>query len=57
MRSPWCLYGYPTPHFVAGQRLDKHVPAAENTHATIELSEASFSMRSVSYQWKVELLV
>jgi hypothetical protein len=36
---------------IARQRLGKHVPAATNTHATIEeMLNASFSMRSVSYQ-------
>jgi hypothetical protein len=36
------------------QRLGKHVTAATNTDATIEeLLNASFSMPSVSYQWKV----
>jgi hypothetical protein len=47
-----CLYTYP--HIVARQRLGKNVIAATNTHATIEeLLEASFSVRSVSYQRKV----
>jgi hypothetical protein len=41
------------PLIVAGKRLGKNVTAATNTHATIgELLEASFSMRSVSYQRK-----
>jgi hypothetical protein len=44
-----CVY----PHIVARQRLCKHVPAATNTHTTEELLDASFSMRSVSYQRKV----
>jgi hypothetical protein len=36
---------------VARQRLDKHIPAALNTYATIEkLLEAVFSTRSMSYQ-------
>jgi hypothetical protein len=35
---------------VARQRLDKHVPATTNTQATIELLDAVFSVRSVSYQ-------
>jgi hypothetical protein len=38
----------------ARQRLDKHVSAATNTHATTEkLFDASFSMRSMSYKRKV----
>jgi hypothetical protein len=38
---------------VARQRLGKHVTAATNTHATIEeMLDASFSIRSVSYQGK-----
>jgi hypothetical protein len=32
---------------VAWQRLSKHVPAATNTHATIELLDAVFAVRSV----------
>jgi hypothetical protein len=32
------------------QRLGKHVPVARNTHATQELLNAAFSMRSVSYE-------
>jgi hypothetical protein len=47
------LYVYPT--IVAKQRLRKTVAAATNTHATTEeLLDASFSMRSVSRQRKVE---
>jgi hypothetical protein len=47
-----CLYVYPA--IVARQRLGKNVTAATSTHATIEeLLDASFSMRSVSYQRKV----
>jgi hypothetical protein len=43
---------YPT--IVTTQRLSKNVTAATNTHATIEeLLKSSFSMRSVSHQWKV----
>jgi hypothetical protein len=38
---------------VARQRLGKNVTVATNTHATIELLDASFSVRSVSYQRKV----
>jgi hypothetical protein len=45
-----CLYVYAL--IVAGQRLGKNVTAASNTHATIELLDASFSMRYVSYQGK-----
>jgi hypothetical protein len=38
---------------VARQSLGKHVPSAANTKATIEeFLDASFSMRSVSYQTK-----
>jgi hypothetical protein len=38
---------------VAGQQLGKIATAATNTHATIEeLLDASFSVRSVSYQGK-----
>jgi hypothetical protein len=45
MRSPCSLYVPLT------QMLSKHVPAAMNTHATIEeLLDALFSMRFVSYQ-------
>jgi hypothetical protein len=40
---------------VARQRLSKNITAAANTHATIEeVLDASFSMRSVSYQRKVD---
>jgi hypothetical protein len=35
---------------VAKQWLNKHVPAATNTHATTELLDVLFSMQSVSYQ-------
>jgi hypothetical protein len=39
------------PLIVTRQQLGKKVPAVTNTHATIEeLSDASFSMWSVSYQ-------
>jgi hypothetical protein len=42
------------PLIVVRQRLGKNVPAATNTHATREeLLDASFSMRSVSYQMKI----
>jgi hypothetical protein len=37
---------------IARQRLGKNVTAATNTHATIELLDASFPMRSVSYEGK-----
>jgi hypothetical protein len=47
-----CLYVYPS--IAARQRLDNNVSAATNTHAAIEeLLDASFSVRSVSYQRKV----
>jgi hypothetical protein len=47
-----CLYVYPL--IVAKQRLGKHVPAATNTHSTREeLLDASFSVRSMSYQRRV----
>jgi hypothetical protein len=40
-----CLCMYP---IVSRQRLGKHVPAAMNAQATIELLDAVFSLRSVS---------
>jgi hypothetical protein len=47
-----CLYVYPP--ILDGERLSKYVRAATNTHETIEeLLDASFSMRSLSYQGKV----
>jgi hypothetical protein len=46
-----CLYVYPS--VVTRQRLGKIVTAATNTHVTSLLLNASFSMRSVSYQRKV----
>jgi hypothetical protein len=47
-----CLYVHPA--IVARQRLGKNVTATTNTQATIdELLDASFSVRSVSYQGKV----
>jgi hypothetical protein len=47
-----CLYRICTP--LSRQRLGKNVTAATNTHETGgELLDASFSMRSVSYQRKV----
>jgi hypothetical protein len=46
-----CLYLY-TP-IVARQRQGKNVTPVTNTHATIELLDASFNMWSVSYQRKV----
>jgi hypothetical protein len=40
---------------VARQRLGKHVPAATNTHTTIEeLLDLSFHTLSALYQWKVD---
>jgi hypothetical protein len=52
MRSPCCLC---IPLIVARQRLGKHFPVATNTHATTEESlDTSFSMRTVSYQRKVD---
>jgi hypothetical protein len=45
-----CRYVYA--FIVARQRLGRHVPV-EKIHATIELLEVSFSMRSVRYQRKV----
>jgi hypothetical protein len=54
MRSPCCLcVCMCMPPIVAGQRLGKKIPAARNTHTTIELLAASFSMLSVSYQRKI----
>jgi hypothetical protein len=48
MRLPTYLY---VPLNVARQQLGRYVPAATNTHKTIEeLLDAVFSMRSVSYQ-------
>jgi hypothetical protein len=38
------------PPKLARQRLSKHFPAAMNTQAAIELLDAVFSVRSVSYQ-------
>jgi hypothetical protein len=38
------------PPIVATQRLGRNITAVTNTHATIELLDASFSMRPVSYQ-------
>jgi hypothetical protein len=49
-RQSVCLYMYPP--IVGRQRLGKNVTTAKNTHATIELLDASFSMRPVSYQGK-----
>jgi hypothetical protein len=43
-----CLYVYVP--FVARQRLCKNVTTEPNTNATIELLDASFCMRSASYQ-------
>jgi hypothetical protein len=47
-----CLYVYPL--IVARQWLSKNVTAATNTHVTIELLHGLFSIRSVSYQRKVD---
>jgi hypothetical protein len=48
-----CLYVYPS--IVARQRLGKNVTTATITDATIEeLLDTSFSMRSVSYQKKMD---
>jgi hypothetical protein len=42
------------PSIVARQRLGRNVTAVTNTHTTIEeLFDASFSVRSVSYQRKL----
>jgi hypothetical protein len=46
-----CLHVYLP--IAAKQRLGKNVTAATNTHAIEELLNASFSMRSLSYQRKV----
>jgi hypothetical protein len=55
MRSPCCVcVCMCTPLIVAKQQMGKHVPAATNTHATVEeLLDPSFSLRSVSYEKKV----
>jgi hypothetical protein len=63
MRSPCCLCVCVYPQSLkagiveaeetaaARQRLGKHLPAATNTHVTIEeLLDAEFSMRFMSYQ-------
>jgi hypothetical protein len=43
MKSPSCLCVYVNPSVIAEQPLSKHVPAATNTHATIEeMFDASF---------------
>jgi hypothetical protein len=42
--------------FFSRQRLGKHVPAAADTHATIEvLLETAFSSRSVKRVWDVDV--
>jgi hypothetical protein len=46
-----CLYVYAA--IVASQRFGKNIPTATNTHA-IELLDWSFSMKSVSYERKVD---
>jgi hypothetical protein len=54
MRSPCYLSVYSYSLSLARQRLAKHVPAATNTHATIEeLLDAPFYLRSVQYEKKV----
>jgi hypothetical protein len=45
------VYVYPL--IVARQQFGKNVTAAMNTHATIKLSDASFSMWPVPYKRKV----
>jgi hypothetical protein len=53
VRPPECLKAVilvPGGTVDARQRIDKYFPAATNTHATIELLDVVFSMRSVSYQ-------
>jgi hypothetical protein len=40
----------PAEAIVARQQLGKHISAATNTRATIELLDAVFSMRPVPYQ-------
>jgi hypothetical protein len=58
MRLPRCVF--PPQHLKAGiveleetafarQRLCKHVPTSMNAHATVEVLDAVFSIRSVSY--------
>jgi hypothetical protein len=50
--QPLCLYVYHS--LVARQRLGKNFTTATNTQATIEeLLDASFPMKSVTYQRKV----
>jgi hypothetical protein len=49
-RSFCCVCVCVSPSIVARQRLIKHVRAATNTHETIDLLEAVFSVRSVSHQ-------
>jgi hypothetical protein len=52
LRDHFTVYAFMLPTG-ARQGLCKHVPAATNTHATIEESvDASFSMLSVLYQRK-----
>jgi hypothetical protein len=46
-----CLYVYPL--IFTRQRLGKIITAAMNTHVIQELLDASFFMRSVSYQSEV----
>jgi hypothetical protein len=39
---------------IARQRLNKNITETTNKHATVEQSDASFSMRFLSYQRKVD---
>jgi hypothetical protein len=59
MRSPCCLYvpqclksgiKESEENAVAMQRLAKHIPMSTNTHATVEVLDALFSVLSVSYE-------
>jgi hypothetical protein len=50
MILPYCLRVCVPPSNVAKQRLGKHFTAATNAHAAVELWDAVFSVRSVSYQ-------
>jgi hypothetical protein len=46
----------PETTFVSRQRLGKYVPAATDTHATIEVMlETAFSARSVKMVWEVDV--
>jgi hypothetical protein len=46
-----CLHMYTS--IFASQRLSKNIPVVTNAQAIEELLGASFSERSMSYQWKV----